>query len=1007
MMKKAIAVLLSVLMICGLVPLGMIQGFAAQTDETQTAGDDYPVLELRKEIKLNMGHEEKNVVYKFVPEKDDTYLFTGRCSEGASLELMDSNFEVIAQTCDRFAKISENLKAGQTYYIRVGTYNNVYGYVYFYADNEVECTGIKVVQLPDDTNYIESINYWEPMLEGLVVETTWSDGKTVTTAYDKDSDMFVRGQMIYSAFGDESNTVKLNCDEAECSFDISRIANPVKSIEIAGGSIEPIKEYTNGRLEYVYNIGKEVFIYYNPSLYGIELKINYTDGTSETTDLSNEMFKGYSIEVDTHQYSTPWTLGDDNILTISYLGKTVDMKVSIVEDSFDYIEVINPTEKVLVENVDGYESTRFNNETGEYEDYFYYNNYFLNNIIVRVHYKDGSYKDARIFEDVDGEQICADTEQYTKPYKVGSDNKIHIYYKNSSVDTYITVIENLVKSLEVLDGFRLSLIENLDGGMTTCYNPETGDYDKEYFKYSTMGIDSARILITYKDGSTKIATPKELYSEYFIVDDNQEENHWEKGKENYLTVSYLGAETQIPVDIIDNPVKSIEVVKYDEIKLIENVDGYWWQTGYEGDSGKYFNYYIPSINGVAVKINYNDGTSKTAELGSYVDGRYITWSDNQYEKHFTVGSDNYITIKYAGVTTELPVTVVENPVESITVNSAPTRVYYLGDAVYSNRDDITGLNFTVNFKDGTKKTYNYTDVNKNRQFDGYYYNVELADEEKVGLNDVKFEYMGKTAVYQVEVKESPVNSIDIVKMPDVTEYSYYFAPDFTTMKLKFNYKDGSSKLIDLGSVDFHYSLSTLGIGFDVDGHEAVIYRDYGPGYTINYLGTEKEIDGLEQKEDKFVVSVASENYSAVNLQGTVLNVTYEDGTKEDITLNKILFIEKVFDNVPYSNGMAVTDKGLLRFKIYVEDFIAVKKNTMDVFDCIVETPRKTGDVNGDGIIDILDGAIIQKYTASMTELTQAQLNAADVNGDGSVDVLDAAQIQKFAAGKITEFKKAA
>lgn len=1008
MMKKAIAVLLSVLMICGLVPLGMIQGFAAQTEETQTAGDDYPELELRKEIQLNIGEYGKKEVYKFIPEKDDTYLFTGRSSENASLELMDSNFEVIAQSYDTFAKISENLKAGQTYYIRVGISNNAHGYVYFYADNEAECTGIKVVQLPDDTNYIESINYWKPMLEGLVVETTWSDGETVTTAYDKDSKMFARGQMIYSAFGYEYNTVKLNCDEAECSFDIFWITNPVKSIEIAGGSIEPIKENTNGCLEYVYNIGKEVFVYYQPSLYGIELKINYTDGTSETTDLSNEMFKGYSIEVDTHQYSTPWTLGDDNILTISYLGKTVDMKVSIVEDSFDYIEVINPTEKVLVENIDGYVDTYFNDETGEYEDYFYYHESFLNNIIVRVHYKDGSYKDARIFEDVDGEQIHADTEQYTKPYKVGSDNKIHIYYKNSSVDTYITVIENPVKSLEVLDGFRLSLIENLDGGMLNCYNPETGDYDKEYCRYSTSGIENARFLITYKDGSTKIVQPFDGlgYSHDFIVCDNQEENPWEKGKENYLTVSYLGAETQIPVDIIDNPVKSIEVVNYDEIKLIENVDGNWYPTGDEGDSGKYFYYYIPNINGVAVKINYNDGTSKTAKLGSYVDGREITWWSNQYEKHFTVGSDNYITIKYAGVTTELPVTVVENPVESITVNSAPTRVYYLGDAVYSNRDDITGLNFTVNFKDGTKKTYNYTDVDKNRKFDGYYYNVELADEEKVGLNDVKFSYMGKTAVYQVEVKESPVESIDIVKMPDVTECSYYFAPDFTTMQLKFNYKDGSSKLIDLGSVDFHDSLSTLGIGFDVDGHRAVIYR-YDGSYIISYLGVEKNIDGIEQKEDKYVVSVASENYSAVNPQGTVLKVTYEDDTKEEIKLNKVLFMEKNREDYSICYCMAVTDKGLLRFTIYTEDSSFGDKYSMNVFHRIVVPPRKTGDVNGDGIIDILDGAIIQKYTASMTELTQAELNAADVNGDGSADVLDAAQIQKFAAGKITEFKKAA
>ena len=1012
MMKKAIAVLLSVLMICGLVPLGMIQGFAAQTEETQTAGDDYPELELRKEIKLDIGDYGEKVVYKFVPEKDDTYLFTARCSEGASLELMDSNFEVIAQIYGTFAKISENLKAGQTYYIRVETYYSTYGGVYFYADNEAECTGIKVVQLPDDTNYYEGADYDEPKLDGLVVETTWSDGETVTTAYDKESEMSARGQRIHSFFYNESNIVKLYCNEAECSFDISRIANPVESIEVAGGSIEPIMEHTNGSWNYD---GEEdsFFEYGHPSLNGLEIKINYTDGTSEITKITdeNENFKGYPFKViSSSQYDKPWEPGDDNFITISYLGKTTDVKVRVIEDPFDYIEVINPTENVLVENIEGYEDTYFNDETGEYEDYFRYYESFLDDIIVRVHYKDGSYKDAKIFDEVDGEQINANTEQNLKPYKVGSDNKIHIYYKKSSVDTYITVIENPVKSLEVLDGFRLSLIENLDGEMTTCYNPETGDYDKEYFGYYTSGIENARILITYKDGSTKIVHPYDAldYSQDVIVYDNQEENPWEKGKENFLTVSYLGVETQVPVDIIDSPVKSLEVVKYDEIKLIENLDGYWERPWAEYDFEDFFKYYISDINGVVVKINYNDGTSKTAEVGSFVDGREITWSDNQLEKHFVLGSDNYITIEYAGVTTELPVMVIENPIESITVNSAPTRVYYFGELGYDRPDDINGLNFTLNFKDGTKKTYNYTDADEYNRFDDYEYFIRFADEEKVGLNDVEFNYMGKTAVYQVEVKESPVESIDIVKMPDIPERSYYY-PDFTSMQLKFNYKDGTSKLIDLGSVDFHNNLSKnyFGIRFDVDGHEAVIYEGYGPGYTIKYLGTEKEIDGLEQKEDKYVVSVASENYSAVNPQGTVLKVTYEDDTEEEIKLNKILFMEKDREDDPYCYCMAVTDKGLLRFTIYTEDSSFGDKYSMDVFDCNIKPAAKTGDANGDGEIDVLDAANIQKYTASKTELTQAQLNAADVNGDGSVDILDATQIQKFAAGKITEFKKAA
>ena len=39
----------------------------------------------------------------------------------------------------------------------------------------------------------------------------------------------------------------------------------------------------------------------------------------------------------------------------------------------------------------------------------------------------------------------------------------------------------------------------------------------------------------------------------------------------------------------------------------------------------------------------------------------------------------------------------------------------------------------------------------------------------------------------------------------------------------------------------------------------------------------------------------------------------------------------------------------------------------------------------------------------MAELTDEQKLAADVNGDGVVDILDSALIQKYAAGKIDKF----
>ncbi len=64
---------------------------------------------------------------------------------------------------------------------------------------------------------------------------------------------------------------------------------------------------------------------------------------------------------------------------------------------------------------------------------------------------------------------------------------------------------------------------------------------------------------------------------------------------------------------------------------------------------------------------------------------------------------------------------------------------------------------------------------------------------------------------------------------------------------------------------------------------------------------------------------------------------------------------------------------------------------------------KEGDVNGDGAVDNLDAAAILKYDAGITNLNDAQIQAADVNGDGSPDNLDAAMILKYDAGIIDSF----
>lgn len=64
------------------------------------------------------------------------------------------------------------------------------------------------------------------------------------------------------------------------------------------------------------------------------------------------------------------------------------------------------------------------------------------------------------------------------------------------------------------------------------------------------------------------------------------------------------------------------------------------------------------------------------------------------------------------------------------------------------------------------------------------------------------------------------------------------------------------------------------------------------------------------------------------------------------------------------------------------------------FKFIALDEKEIGDVNGDGILSVSDATLIQKYAASLNELTPEQLEVADFNGDGTVNVIDATAIQK-------------
>ena len=67
-------------------------------------------------------------------------------------------------------------------------------------------------------------------------------------------------------------------------------------------------------------------------------------------------------------------------------------------------------------------------------------------------------------------------------------------------------------------------------------------------------------------------------------------------------------------------------------------------------------------------------------------------------------------------------------------------------------------------------------------------------------------------------------------------------------------------------------------------------------------------------------------------------------------------------------------------------------------DHIILDGAKNGDVNGDGVVDILDATEIQKYAAESTDFTPEQFELGDINKDGYCDVIDALLVQKSVIG---------
>ena len=403
--------------------------------------------------------------------------------------------------------------------------------------------------------------------------------------------------------------------------------------------------------------------------------------------------------------------------------------------------------------------------------------------------------------------------------------------------------------------------------------------------------------------------------------------------------------------------------------------------GVEEECEEYFVYNV-SIDNMKFKVNLSDGTfeimlgmemwdnSATAEIPTIYSFK-VTHNQREKGGSWSAGAeDNTMTISLAGASCTYNVPILENPVESISVAKA---AWLIDGRTRQYSPEYVDLEVTL--KDGTVLHSNYETylhVNEDVVSQSASIKCDYSDAEFIigGNNTVTFSFMGKTVTHDVEIRENPVESIEVVEARDVikdlelvqgtigTSTYEYYAYGYSDVNVKINYKDGTSLYSNYnGTVPDEYSsqfrkYESIGwvntaIMISCKSTNSLQSQNWTVGgnneVTVSYLGvkTTHNVDLIENPVEKVVMTKAptpvfasfkeywevgintrsgSENiinrYRIVcnKFDGVEMEIHYKDGTTKTYTDDDVRVAE-------YFNGrLSYYKSDANDFRIYIGDY---------------------------------------------------------------------------------------
>lgn len=311
--------------------------------------------------------------------------------------------------------------------------------------------------------------------------------------------------------------------------------------------------------------------------------------------------------------------------------------------------------------------------------------------------------------------------------------------------------------------------------------------------------------------------------------------------------------------------------------------------------------------GMVVKANYNRTTNPSVILD---EGSYNITGGSSLK-----AGQTSVTITYEGKSVSQPIKVEKNSVVSLSIKNPPKKIeYYEGQ-----KFDSTGMVIEATYKDGSKK--NVTD-----------YKIVDGNNLKANQKYITVSYDDKTVKQAITVVPNPLVELKITKAPNKTKYVAGQSFDKTGMVITGVYENGDKHEI----IDY-----TIENGTKLSKNQTSVtikYEDKTVKQPITVV--EKAVKGIAINK-KISKTEYIQNKEKLDLTGGTITVSYNDGSKEEVSIESELVEVSGFNNKELGKNTITVQYGTYKTTFDVEivaEAVPVNSN-LDNVNCKISNTK--------------------------------------------------------------------